>query len=200
MSSLEKKYQELIHCLEKNIKDAKELSIAKEKLADLVVNYSNLVSKSLEMDNKLERIELNMASMHERLNSIEDDLYLNMDEEDEDDDGIDEMHDNDFEFEIVCPYCQYEFITDSTYKNISQIRCPKCKKTIELDWQDEPLECGGHCHSCGGHCGEDEEDNEEISTTTIKEDDEKYTINVQEPEKQENKNEKKKKDDNEDDM
>ena len=195
MSSLEKKYQELIHCLEKNIKDAKELSIAKEKLADLVVNYSNLVSKSLEIDKKLDRIELNMASMHERINCIEDDMYLDLDSDD--DDGVDEMHDNDFEFEIVCPYCQYEFITDSTYKNISEIRCPKCKKTIELDWEDEPLECGGHCHSCGGHCGEEE--NEKI-TTGIQEDDGKYTLNVQEPEEQENKKEKKKKDDNEDDM
>ena len=44
------------------------------------------------------------------------------------------MHDNDYEFEITCPYCNYDFIADNSYINKVQIPCPKCKRIIDLDW------------------------------------------------------------------
>lgn len=195
MSNLNEKYQELVSCLEKNIQDAQELNNAKKVLAELIICYSDAINKTAENEKRLDRIENNFNRLYDRIESIEDDIYLASDE-DEDELGIDQMHDNDFEFEIVCPYCHNEFITDSSQKNISQIRCPKCKKLIELDWDDSE-DCGGHCHSCGGHCYEDEE----ATTEMTNENDEPYSINVQEPEKEEkSKEEKKKKNDNEDDM
>ena len=77
-----------------------------------------------------------------------------------------------FDFEITCPYCNYEFFVDID-ENKTEIECPECKNTIELDWsgdiEDEPKEnktknsnfqggCPG-CHGCGSfNIKKDEDD------------------------------------------
>ena len=55
---------------------------------------------------------------------IEQDIYIDEDEEDDDDENhdcecgdecefcSDKMHDNDYEFEIACPYCGYELLQE----------------------------------------------------------------------------------------
>ena len=42
----------------------------------------------------------------------------------------------DFEFEIVCPYCNYEFIADID-EHEDEILCPECNNPIELDWSED---------------------------------------------------------------
>mgnify|MGYP007042768822 CR=1 FL=1 len=80
-----------------------------------------------------------------RINEIETDIYEVEDEN------------NNFDFEIVCPYCDYEFTT--SIEGRTEIVCPKCNNVIELDWNDDDEDdcCAGHCHSCHG-CGEEEYD------------------------------------------
>ena len=46
----------------------------------------------------------------------------------------------------------------------SEVECPECHNTIELDWNHEDGDsCGGDCGGCGccGHDEDDSEDNEE---------------------------------------
>ena len=67
-----------------------------------------------------------------------DDDYPDEDDE-EDDIPISDprrKYEPDYEFEITCPYCDYSFIADESYENKKQVTCPKCKKTIELDWSN----------------------------------------------------------------
>ena len=74
------------------------------------------------------------------------------------------MQKKDFDFEIVCPYCNYEFVIDVD-ENKTEIECPECNNLIELDWSgdvdDEPSAggCLGDCHGCHG-CGSEDEDDD----------------------------------------
>ena len=59
-----------------------------------------------------------------------------------------------YEFEIVCPYCNYQFETEFD-ENQKEVKCPECNNVIELDWScDDDCEdhCGDGCDSCSG-CG-----------------------------------------------
>lgn len=65
-----------------------------------------------------------------------------------------------FDFEIVCPYCEKEFVIDAN-EDKKEIECPECKNIIELDWSGdlEDEECSGHCHGCFG-CNDSDEDDD----------------------------------------
>ena len=197
MPSITKKYQELVEILEKNIKDARELELAKRKLIELSLYYAESLDFLIDMQNNMDKVSRNVNKLNKRIESIEDDIYVNAEDEDElEPFGSDQMHDNDFEFEITCPYCNYEFVTDNSYKNENEITCPKCKKTIELDWNEEES-CSGDCRGCGSHCFYDNSE-DEGEVVAVSEDDEDYNEN--ETKKEENKNQEDKKDENEDDM
>ena len=97
-----------------------------EKKLDLILQ------KQQEMENKISKMENTM-------NKIESDIYL--------DDGYD--------FEIVCPYCNNEFVIDMD-ETRTEVLCPECKNIIELDWSgntDDKFACGPDgCAGCSG-CG-----------------------------------------------
>ena len=68
-----------------------------------------------------------------------------------------------FDFEIVCPYCNYEFFIDID-ENKTEITCPECQNVIELDWTGDTEEndshnCSGSCGGCHG-CEEDDDDDD----------------------------------------
>ena len=91
-----------------------------------------------------------MAKMQQVIEHIESDIYL------------DEFCDceSDCDFEIVCPYCEYEFIINQDEQK-NEVECPECKNIIELDWSgdfDEEDRCSGHCHGCSGCEDSDEDD------------------------------------------
>ena len=76
------------------------------------------------------------------------------------------------DFEIVCPYCNHEFVSDIG-SDIKEVECPECHNTIELDWNQEGEdECGGHCGTCGGCEHEEEVEEIEVVTDEIEEDNE----------------------------
>ena len=89
------------------------------------------------MNDKMER-------MQQIINHIESDIYA----------------EEGFDFEIVCPYCEYEFVIDAD-EDKKEIECPECKNIIELDWSGDIEEdgCSGHCNGCSG-CGESDEDDD----------------------------------------
>lgn len=77
----------------------------------------------------------------------------------------DRYSDEGFDFEIVCPYCEHEFVIDAN-EDKNEVECPECKNVIELDWtgdlyDDEDDGCSGHCCGCSG-CGDSsDEENED---------------------------------------
>lgn len=96
--------------------------------------------KLKELENKSEMMESYMEEIRSKIRYIENDFYG---EDDEDN------------FVITCPYCNYEFEADIG-EEIDEIRCPECQNLIELDWggdddnQDSNGCCGGGCSQCNG--------------------------------------------------
>ena len=123
---------------------------------------------------------------------IEQENIITNDEEENEYSSNDQMHDNDmaydeeFEFEIKCPYCNYEFVVGQDADLKDEIECPKCHKEIELDWDDY---CDGECDHCASICYD--EDLESVSEDTleasnsIREDETKY--NAEDSSKSKNK-------------
>lgn len=82
------------------------------------------------------------------MNKIEKELYI-----------TDEDNDN-YDFEIVCPYCNCEF--EIELKELNQdVKCPECHNVIELDWNEEESSCHGDCSCCHGECDEDEAEDDD---------------------------------------
>ena len=73
------------------------------------------------------------------------------------DDLLESENIEEYDIQIVCPYCEEEFIVDLD-QNSLEIECPNCSNVIELDWSGNPEEdlhntfgCGsGHCSKCKG--------------------------------------------------
>lgn len=151
MSQLQDKFNAIISEIEERITDIEELNFIKQKIADISMLYIDELDKVMELSQKRvnqvyenqKMIEKKMAELEKGMNTIEKELFV----EDE------------YDFEIVCPYCNYEFLTDLN-SDKKEIECPECHNTIELDWNQEEHDCSGHCGECGG-CGSDHDDEEQ---------------------------------------
>lgn len=151
MSQLQDKFNGIISEIEERITDEEELNFIKQKIADISMLYIDELDKVMELSQKRvnqvyenqKMIEKKMAELEKGMNTIEKELFV----EDE------------YDFEIVCPYCNYEFLTDIN-SNKKEVECPECHNVIELDWNQEEHDCSGHCGECGG-CGSDHDDEEQ---------------------------------------
>ena len=97
----------------------------------------------------VKKLENRVAELEERLERV-----VNILEHIEGD-----IYDDDFDFEIVCPYCNNEFVVDFD-ENTTEVTCPECENKIELDWSSELEDedgCSGHCCHCDG-CDDEDED------------------------------------------
>ena len=154
MSILKDEYKNFLDDIESNIKNKEDLEYIKKRFADFVdkvlnhidyiVGYKKQEIENLEDTQKqlIERID----KMQRVIDNIEKDIYS----------------DEGFDFEIVCPYCNYEFVVDMNEEK-TEIECPECKNMIELDWSGDPSdddECSGHCSGCSG-CDDQEDDEED---------------------------------------
>ena len=101
------------------------------------IRVKKVEEKQKEIDNRIETVK-------KAVDGIENDIY-------EDDET--------YEFEIMCPYCNHEFIADINSEENLDIECPECHNIIELDWNGEE-ECGGCCSHCDG-CEDDDCDCED---------------------------------------
>ena len=154
MSDIKGKYKKILEDLENNIKNQEDLLYAKEKVMELTLIFMDIVDRLTaltdarikEIEEKQEEIDNRINSVQSIVDEIEGDIY-------EDDDN--------YEFEIVCPYCNYEFTTDIADGEKEEIKCPQCNNIIELDWnsEEEYSPCSGDC----SHCHEEQvaEDEEE---------------------------------------
>ena len=113
-----------------------------QQIETLLGEVKELKENQKIMTNKIEK-------MQQIIDHIESDIYS----------------DEGFDFEIVCPYCEHEFVIDAN-EDKNEVECPECKNVIELDWtgdlyDDEDDGCSGHCCGCSG-CGDSsDEENED---------------------------------------
>ncbi len=155
MSSIKNEYKNFLDDIEKNIKNKEDLEYVKKRFSvfldvildqiDNILNFKNEEMQKIEENQK--KIEDKILKMQSIIDNIENDIYS--------EDG--------FDFEIVCPYCNNEFIIDVD-EDRTEVECPECKNTIELDWSGEIDEepdssngCSGSCHGCDG-CQDEDDD------------------------------------------
>ena len=153
MSDIKGKYKRILEDLENNIKDPEDLLYTKEKFMELTLIFMDIIDRLTaltdarikEIEERQEEINNKISNVQSMVDEIEGDIY-----EDEDE----------YEFEIICPYCNYEFTTNIEDGEKDEVKCPNCNNIIELDWNsEEEFSCGGDC----SHCYNDEvaEDNAE---------------------------------------
>ncbi len=145
MADLSSKYKKIINNLEKNIKDKQELEYIKEQVYAITSLFLDELDKIIEIsENKMQDLLANQTELQEKINKVESsvneiekDIYMEDEEE--------------FEFQITCPYCNHDFVTELT-NSTQEIECPECKNMIELDWNDEDSPCeNGNCSGCQGN-------------------------------------------------
>ena len=153
MGTIKTEYKSFLDDIEKNIKNKEDLEYIKKRFASfldvMLDQIDNIMDYKKEEIDRLEKtqkqIEEKMSKMQQVIDNIEKDIY-----------------DEGFDFEITCPYCNYEFFIDVD-ENRTEVECPECKNMIELDWpgdvDDNPDSdvCNGDCHGCSG-CGDEDDD------------------------------------------
>jgi len=196
MAELSKNYKKIVSEIEEKIKDPKELEFIKGKISELTIMIMDTIDNLVESNEKGKKLERKIDIIQNSLEKIEQDIYIQDDEDEEDDCECefcgDHMHDNDYEFEILCPYCDYEFITGKETDLKKEIECPNCHNLIELDWEES---CSGECNECKNHCYT-EDTQKELKVSENQDNEYKYT----EGDLDDNDKEENKKEDNEDDM
>lgn len=165
MSEFDEKYNKIIEDVEKNIKDEKELEFVKDKINEMSTIFINMFDRmSKNSEKRIEDLEKNQKELEQKLNKVQNFV------EDLKKDIYEEYNEEDYEFEVICPYCNNLFTTSNiqTEEN-EEIECPECHNIIELDWNEEES-CTGDCSSCQGCSGA--EDDNEIELEEDDEDDE----------------------------
>ena len=144
MSELTKRFQDIMKDIENNIKDEKELEYINKKITEVSMLHMEVIDEMTGIiRTRLDNIERVQNSIETKVNKMQTSIT-----------GIEnDMYDDGFDFEIVCPYCNTEFTADIESK--TDIRCPECQNVIELDWNGEDSSgCSGHCSMCNSKCGE----------------------------------------------
>ena len=153
MGTIKTEYKSFLDDIEKNIKNKEDLEYIKKRFASfldvMLDQIDNIMDYKKEEIDRLEKtqkqIEEKMSKMQQVIDNIEKDIY-----------------DEGFDFEITCPYCNYEFFIDVD-ENRTEVECPECKNMIELDWSGDINDnsdsdvCNGDCHGCSG-CGDEDDD------------------------------------------
>ncbi len=131
MGDIKEKYKKIMSNLEKNVDNEKDLNYIKKQVTDLFMIFLDKLDeitdkyefKMNELKNSQNQLDKKFNKLEESLKTIEKDLY------------IEENND----FEIVCPYCNSEFIIEfNSESKKDEIQCPDCKNIIELDWNEGP--------------------------------------------------------------
>ena len=154
MSKLSEEYLKIITDIGEHISNKDERNYVINKMSELSALYMSIIDKVSEVNSKRiesieqhqEEIDNKISKMKNTLDLIKKDFYV----------------DEDYDFEIVCPYCNHEFVADIEDELKEEIKCPECHNIIELDWDEDDEEegCSGCCSSCYGHdeCEENDED------------------------------------------
>ena len=119
-------------------KTDKIVSALLELVEDMADSITALENECAELREYIEEID-------EDLGVVEEDLYLD-DEEEDDDEEYDDAFDEDDYDEFVCPACGETICVDASLE-LSDVVCPACGETLgDIDL------CDGDCSSCNKDC------------------------------------------------
>ena len=155
MITLKEEYKKFLDDIEKNIKNKEDLLYIKKRFAkflDIVMDQMEYIMDAKE--DKIQKIEKMQLQLEQKLDKVQT-VVDNIERDIYSEDG--------FDFEIICPYCEHEFIIDVD-ENRTEVECPNCENIIELDWSGDPdaedQNCNGSCHGCHGCDDKSDEDDD----------------------------------------
>lgn len=133
MTDLKKRFNNILQDIEKNVTNKEDLDYIKTQVYNISLLFLDELDKLAEINlNRLntmvdreKELEAKIESMEKIIDKLEKEVYSS---------------DEDSDFEIVCPYCNSEFIEDFSNGIKYEVRCPECDNVIELDWNEEDLE------------------------------------------------------------
>lgn len=143
MADLQTNFKNIMKDLEENIKNKEDLDYIKTQIYNISVLFLDELDKLADLNmNKIDTLITRYKDINERIqkveasvNHIEKDIYM----------------EEGYDFEIACPYCNYEFAVDFEDGVKKEVTCPECKNVIELDWNEEE-HCHGECSGCHSDC------------------------------------------------
>lgn len=166
MAKLREEYKKFLEDIEKNLKNKEDLEYIKVRFSmfvdkvidemDMLVDFKT--QRMTELEQKQKEIDDKMNKMQQIIDNIEKDIYS----------------DEGFDFEIICPYCDNQFVID-VEEDKTEVECPVCNNIIELDWSgevEEDSDCNGSCSGCHG-CDEETEEQQEDKTQSTQSEDNK---------------------------
>ncbi len=154
MAEIQDKFKEIVSNIEEKITNKEELDFIKEQISKISTLFLDEIDKIIDMNtSRMDDIVINqkilsdkIEHIQETVNHIEKDIYM----------------DEECDFEIVCPYCNNEFVEDFTNEIKNEVECPECHNIIELDWNHDE-HCEGNCECCDDeHCNHEEDDDEDM--------------------------------------
>ena len=144
MARIKEEYKSFLNDMEKNLKNKEDWEYVKIRFSmfvdkvidemDAILEYKEQKMNSIE--EKQKQIDDKMNKMQQIIDNIENDIYS--------EDG--------FDFEIICPYCDNQFVIDVD-ENKTEVECPVCNNIIELDWSgdvEDDMDCEQDCSGCHG--------------------------------------------------
>lgn len=152
MADISLNIKKIITDLEEKITNKEDMEIAKVE----IFNLYNLFLDELTRINEISTEQITKLAMEQQLTNekiekiekslkkIENDIYLDDDEEEDE-----------YSMEIACPYCNKEFVVEmDEIADKDEISCPECNNTIELDWGKDCNcdDCDDDCDCCDGEC------------------------------------------------
>ncbi len=146
MADLQERLKSVIEEIENKIENKDTLEFVKTQIYNLSLIFLDEIDRVSEVNvKKMEDLADKYREINDRVEDIEDtvkhiekDIYMQEDDEE-----------GEFDLEIVCPYCNNEFMVDFSEELKDEVICPECNNVIELDWNKEDHNCG--CCGCDGH-------------------------------------------------
>ena len=152
MSKFSEKYVKILNEIDEHLSNEEEKKYVLKKVSELSCFYMDIIDRITGLNSKrMDDLEKYQDELEERLDKVSNTVNLIK---------KDIYEDEDYDFEIVCPYCNHEFVADVEDELKEEIECPECHNIIELDWDGDDG-CSGFCSSCGHHEKCDEEENED---------------------------------------
>ena len=153
MSKFSEKYVKILNEIDEHLSNEEEKKYVLKKVSELSCFYMDIIDRITGLNSKrMDDLEKYQDELEERLDKVSNTVNLIK---------KDIYEDEDYDFEIVCPYCNHEFVADVEDELKEEIECPECHNIIELDWDGDDDGCSGFCSSCGHHEKCDEEENED---------------------------------------
>ncbi len=145
MSDFKNRYKEILNDLKDNIKDEKQKNFVIGKFQELSIMFMDIIDRLTyitdirvkEVEDKQKEIESKIGKVQKAVDGIESDIYEG---------------DEAYEFEITCPYCGNEFVTDINSDSEAEVECPECHNIIELDWNIDEESEEHDCPHCNREC------------------------------------------------